>query len=65
MYRQIYRDKILYYVATQRFNSPKTLQQNPNSQIRRPYPGGTPPFVRRDSCSTIVLLIRLNGLVQW
>ena len=41
MYRQIYRDKLLYYRATQRFNFQKTLQQNPKSQIRRPYPGGT------------------------
>jgi len=47
MYRQIYRDKILYYLATQRFNSQKTLQQNPNSQIRRPYPGGTPHFCQK------------------
>jgi hypothetical protein len=42
----------------------KPLQQNPNSQIRRPYPGGTPPFVRRDSCSTLVLPVRLSELVQ-
>jgi len=64
MYRQIYRDKLLYYPATQSFNFQKTLQQNPNSQIRRPYPGGTPPFVRRDSCYSLVLLMRVNELLQ-
>ena len=40
----------------------KPLQQNPNSQIRRPYPGGTRPFVRRESCYEVVLLVRASEL---
>ena len=51
MYRQIYRDKILYYLATQRSNLQNTLQQNPKSQIHRPYPGV--PFFLLDGTPTI------------
>ena len=50
MYRQIYRNKILYYLATQRFNSPKKPCKNPQFSDTPTLPGGgTHPFVRRDS----------------
>jgi hypothetical protein len=64
MYRQIYRDKILYYVATQRFNSPKN-PYNKTLILRYADPtrGVHTLFVRRDSCYEVVLLVRLNELV--
>ena len=45
MYRQIYRDKILYYVATQHFNSPKK-PRNKHTILRYAEPTpGVPPLL--------------------
>jgi len=45
MYRQIYRNKILYYLATQRFNSPKKpCKKTPILRYADPTPG-VPPLL--------------------
>jgi len=57
MYRQIYRDKILYYVATQRFNSPKTLLKSQFSDTPT-LPRGYPPFCQKG----LLLLASITNL---
>ena len=49
MYRKIYRDKILYYLATQRFITQKPCNKTQNLKYADPTPGVPTLFVRRDS----------------
>jgi hypothetical protein len=46
MYRKIYRDKILYYLATQRFNSQKPCNKTPSLRYADPTPRA-PPFCQK------------------
>jgi hypothetical protein len=61
MYRQIYRDKILYYVATQRFNSPKSPVKKPQSSDTPTLPRGYPPFCQKG----LLLLPSITNTLEW
>ncbi len=49
MYRQIYRNKILYYLATQRFNSPKKPCKNPQFSDTPTLAGGVPTLLSEET----------------